>query len=147
MVDDRPTWARRMLNERQARGWSQADAIKAMRAHAPADPRTHVQAVLPSTSSLLRQYKRWEAGEVEPDRGKAELFYKPIIAKMFGTVTHAMFPVAGRRDGDTDVLAVTGMDTLELGEPPATVGPGPGHLGRAADHGGPAVLGVPVHAW
>ena len=56
-------------------------------------PRTHAQVELPSTSSLLRQYKRWEAGEVEPDRGKAELFYKPIIAKMFGTVTHAMFPV------------------------------------------------------
>jgi len=114
MVDDRPTWARRMLSERQARGWSQADAIKAMRAHAPVDPRTHVQVELPATSSLLRQYKRWEAGEVEPDRGKAELFYKPIIAKMFGTVTHAMFPVASRRDADTDVLAVTGMDTLEL---------------------------------
>ena len=114
MVDDRPAWARRMLNERQARGWSQAEAIKAMRAHAPVDPRTHAQAVLPATSSLLRQYKRWEAGEVEPDRGKAELFYKPIIAKMFGTVTHAMFPVPARRDADTDVLAVTGMDTLEL---------------------------------
>jgi len=114
MADERPTWARRMLNERQARGWSQADAIKAMRAHAPVDPRTHVQVELPATSSLLRQYKRWEAGEVEPDRGKAELFYKPIIAKMFGTVTHAMFPVAARRDAGTDVLAVTGMDTLEL---------------------------------
>ena len=37
MADERPGWARRMLNERQARGWSQADAIKAMRAHAPAD--------------------------------------------------------------------------------------------------------------
>jgi hypothetical protein len=59
MVDDRPAWARRMLNERQARGWSQADAIKAMRAHAPVDSRTHVQVELPATSSLLRQYKRW----------------------------------------------------------------------------------------
>ena len=33
---------------------------------------------------------------------------------MFGTVTHTMFPVASRRDVGTDVLAVTGMDTLEL---------------------------------
>ena len=113
MADDRPAWARRMANERQARGWSQADAIKAMRAHAPVT-RYSAQVELPSTSSLLRQYKRWEAGEVEPDRGKAELFYKPIIAEMFGTVTHAMFPVAPRRDADADVLAVTGMDTLEL---------------------------------
>ena len=89
MVDDRPAWARRMLSERQARGWSQADAIKAMRAHAPEDPRTHVQVELPSTSSLLRQYKRWEAGEVTPKE-----FYQPIIAETFGTVTHAMFPQA-----------------------------------------------------
>ena len=114
MSDDRPAWARRMLNERQARGWSQADAIKAMRAHAPIDPRTRTQVELPSTSSLIRQYKRWGAGEVEPDKGKAQPFYKPIIAAMFGTVTHAMFPVASKRDADGDVLAVTGMDTLEL---------------------------------
>src|ERR1700741_923937 len=33
---------------------------------------------------------------------------------MFGTVTHAIFPVAPQRDADSDVLAVTGMDTLEL---------------------------------
>jgi len=33
---------------------------------------------------------------------------------MLGTVTHAMFPVAPRHDAGTDVLAVTGMDTLEL---------------------------------
>jgi hypothetical protein len=69
---------------------------------------------LPGDASLLRQYKRWEAGEVEPDHGRAEPFYKPIIATTFGTVTHAMFPVAPKRDADSDVLAVTGMDTLEL---------------------------------
>jgi hypothetical protein len=84
-----------------ARGWSQADAIRAMRAHSAKE--------LPSTSSLLRQYKRWEAGEVTPKE-----FYQPIIAETFGTVTHAMFPVAPKRDADADVLAVTGMDTLEL---------------------------------
>jgi tetratricopeptide (TPR) repeat protein len=106
MADDRPAWARRMYNERQARGWSQADVIKAMRAHSPKP--------LPGTSSLLRQYKRWEAGEVEPDRGRAEPLYKPIIAATFGTVTHAMFPVAPKRDADAEVLAITGMDTLEL---------------------------------
>ena len=101
MADDRPAWARRMYNERKARGWSQADAIRAMRAHSAKE--------LPSTSSLLRQYKRWEAGEVTPKE-----FYQPIIAETFGTVTHAMFPVAPKRDADADVLAVTGMDTLEL---------------------------------
>jgi hypothetical protein len=106
MADDRPAWARRMYNERQARGWSQADVIRAIRAHATAE--------LPGTPSLIRQYKRWEAGEVEPDRGRADPFYKPLIAAAFGTVTHAMFPVAAKRDADADVLAVTGMDTLEL---------------------------------
>ena len=76
MADDRPAWARRMYNERQARGWSQADAIRAMRAHSAKE--------LPGTSSLLRQYKRWEAGEVTPRE-----FYQPVIAETFGTVTHA----------------------------------------------------------
>ena len=106
MVDDRPAWARRMTNERKARGWSHADAIRAMRAHAPKE--------LASDESLLRQWKRWESGEVEPDRGKAKPFYKPIIASMFGTVTHAIFPVAPQRDAEADVLAMAGMDTLEL---------------------------------
>ena len=111
MADDRPAWARRMYNERQARGWSQAEVIRAMRAHYT---REHHAKDLPGDASLLRQYKRWEAGEVEPDHGRAEPFYKPIIAATFGTVTHAMFPVAPKRDADSDVLAVTGMDTLEL---------------------------------
>jgi hypothetical protein len=101
MADDRPGWARRMYNERMARGWSQADVIKAMRARSAKE--------LSGTSSLLRQYERWEAGEVTPNE-----FYQPVIAETFGTVTHAMFPVAPRRDADADVLAVTGMDTLEL---------------------------------
>jgi hypothetical protein len=107
MADDRPAWARRMYNERQARGWSQADVIRAMRAHAP--EKEGQKKGLPDTPSLLRQYKRWETGEVTPGE-----FYQPIIAATFGTVTHAMFPVAPKRDADADVLAVTGMDTLEL---------------------------------
>ena len=106
MADDRPAWARRMTNERKARNWSHADAVRAMRAHAPEE--------LASDQSLIRQWKRWESGEVEPDRGKAKSFYKPIIAAMFGTVTHAIFPVAPQRDAEAEVLAMSGMDTLEL---------------------------------
>ena len=101
MVDDRPPWARRIANERNVRGWSQAEAVRAMRAHAPTE--------LPADASLLRQWKRWEAGEVQPKE-----FYQPIIAATFGTVTHAIFPVAPQRDADADVLAMAGMDTLEL---------------------------------
>jgi tetratricopeptide (TPR) repeat protein len=41
-------------------------------------------------------------------------FYQPIIAAMFGTITHAMFPVPPKRDADAELLAATGMDTLEL---------------------------------
>jgi len=84
MADDRPAWARRMYNERKARGWSQADAVSAMRAHYS---KAHSDKELPGPASLLRQYKRWEAGEVEPDHGRAEQFYKPLIAATFGTVT------------------------------------------------------------
>ena len=58
MVDDRPSWARRMANERRARSWSQADAVRAMRAHATAE--------LPAQATLIRQWKRWEAGEAMP---------------------------------------------------------------------------------
>jgi hypothetical protein len=99
MADDRPAWARRMANERAARGWSQADVIRAMRAHYA---NTYSARELPGTSSLLREYKRWEAGEVQPDE-----FYQPIIAATFGTVTHAMFPASSRRD-EADVLAWRG---------------------------------------
>ena len=101
MTDDRPGWARRMSREREARNWSQAEAVRAMRAHSR-DP-------LPEASSLLRQWKRWETGEHVPSD-----FYQPLIAVTFGTVTHAIFPVEGRRDANAELLTATGMDTLEL---------------------------------
>jgi hypothetical protein len=99
--EDRPPWARRMTKEREARSWSQADAVKAMRLHALEE--------LPAESSLLRSWKRWESGAVTPNE-----FYQPIIAATFGTVTGAMFPTPARRDVGSEVLAMTGMDTLEL---------------------------------
>lgn len=110
MNDERPAWARRLANERHARGWSYTDVARALQAHA-----TETEARgLPDLESLKRNWRRWESGEKEPDGGKANLFYKPIIARMFGTVTHAIFPVPPKRDADADVLAMTGMDTLEL---------------------------------
>ena len=55
MVDDRPPWARRIANERNVRGWSQAEAVRAMRAHAPTE--------LPGDASLLNyQTSRHRAG-------------------------------------------------------------------------------------
>ncbi len=97
-----PPWARRIRAERRARKWSQRDTVRALRVHAG-------ETELPAESSLLRNWRRWEAGEVEPDD-----FHKPLIAKTFGTVTTALFPLAGRRDADPELLAGTGLDTLEI---------------------------------
>lgn len=100
MTDDRPAWARRIVAERAARDWSQRDAVKALRVHSAEE--------LPADDSMIRQWKRWEAGQVPND------FYKPLIAAVFGTVTHALFPAPARRDGDREVLAASGMETLEI---------------------------------
>jgi transcriptional regulator with XRE-family HTH domain len=101
MSEDRPAWARRITRERETRGWSQAEVITAMRMHSPKP--------LPDEASMLRQFKRWESGEHIPGE-----FYQPIIAAAFGTVTHAIFPATGRHEGSADILAASGMDTLEL---------------------------------
>ncbi|MFJ7968527.1 hypothetical protein [Streptomyces sp. NPDC096324] len=78
MTDARPAWARRIAAERMARDWSQRDAVRALRAHAPTE--------LPADESMIRQWKRWESGQTPND------FYQPLIAALFGTVTHALFP-------------------------------------------------------
>lgn len=98
--EDRPTWARRLRAERAARDWSQADAVRALRAHS--------EQPLPSDEGLVRNWKRWESGATEPDA-----FYKPLIARTFGTVTASLFGDQ-RRLRDAPILAATGMDTVEL---------------------------------
>ena len=101
MEEKQSAWTRRMASERKVRGWSQTEAVRAMHAHAPGE--------LPEDASLLRQWKRWESGQTMPSE-----FYQPIIAKTFGTVTHAMFPVPPQRDTNAEIVAASGMDTLEL---------------------------------
>lgn len=100
MTEDRPTWARRIVAERKARGWSQADAITALRAHS--------KEILPDDKNMLRQWKRWEAGETNPDR------YRPLIAATFGTVEAALFPRPSRRNGGSEVAALSGLEMVEL---------------------------------
>ncbi|MFG3000948.1 hypothetical protein [Streptomyces sp. NPDC048340] len=100
MIDDRPHWAQRMESERAARGWSPLDAARAMRAHSSHE--------LPDERTVARSWRRWEVGAVEPRDHKA------LIAAVFGTTTHAFFPVDHRRDGNTEVLDVSGMDTVEI---------------------------------
>lgn len=100
-MDERPTWAQRLSAERATREWSQAQAVAAIRAHA--DDR------LPDDDNLLRQWKRWEAGETKPGT-----YYQPLIAKAFGTVTHAFFPKPSRRNGDKELATATGMETFDI---------------------------------
>ena len=76
MADERPPWARRLANERRARGWSYSDVVKAMYAHATPEEAKQ----LPGFESLKRNYRRWETEGVEPDKGRSELLFKPIIA-------------------------------------------------------------------
>ncbi|MBB5869120.1 tetratricopeptide (TPR) repeat protein [Allocatelliglobosispora scoriae] len=97
----RPAWAQRIKAERTARGWSQTNAVAALR--------TNATQPLAGDGSLLRNWKRWEAGDAEPDG-----FYKPLIAKTFGTVTAAIFPNVVRRSPDAELLTDAGLDTLEI---------------------------------
>ncbi|WP_049569509.1 hypothetical protein [Streptomyces sp. SBT349] len=100
MNDGRPDWARRISAERAARDWSQLQAVRALRAHASSE--------LPSDESMVRQWKRWESGSMPGE------FYRPIIAATFGTVTHAIFPAPTRRDGNAEIIAVSGMETVDI---------------------------------
>jgi tetratricopeptide (TPR) repeat protein len=99
--EDRPAWAHRIREARSANGWSQAEAIRALQASTDKH--------LPEQNSLIRMWKRWEAGDSEPDD-----FYKPLIAKMFGTVTAAFFPRPTRNGSEDYLLSDTGMETLEI---------------------------------
>ncbi|MBT0771349.1 hypothetical protein KIH74_20595 [Kineosporia sp. J2-2] len=101
MSDNRPHWAKRMTVERSIRGWSQSAAISSMRLHSERE--------LPDDTSLLRQWKRWEAGETLPSER-----YQALIAATFGTATRALFPTAGHRNGPTEVAEISGMETLEI---------------------------------
>jgi tetratricopeptide (TPR) repeat protein len=97
--EELPIWARRMRAEREARNWSQRDAVRALR--------THSSEPLVSEETLRRNWKRWEAGTVQPDD-----FYAPLIAKTFGTVTNALFPVKIQPKRGGDLLS--DAETLEI---------------------------------
>ncbi|MER5200519.1 XRE family transcriptional regulator [Streptomyces sp. NPDC002755] len=100
-MDERPDWARRMIEERTARDWSQADAVRALMVRLPDDQEV-------SEQDLLRQWKRWERGDAQPTK------YRSVIAAVFNTTTGAFFPERGRRDGRAEILQVSGMDTVDI---------------------------------
>lgn len=101
-MDSRPPWAIRMTKEREARGWSQAQAVANLRAvyhHA-----NHKEGG--SQESLIRQWKEWESGRVKPRH------WARYVATTFGTVADDLFP----RDvqPNLQLLESTDMDTAEL---------------------------------
>lgn len=100
---ERPDWADRLRRERDVRGWSQADAVAAIRTFSD----------VPLPDGLLDQWKRWERGRNKPDE-----FYRPLIAAMFGTVVESIFPSKRlplpRQTKDERLLSQSGMDTHEL---------------------------------
>lgn len=97
-----PRWVRRLREEREARGWSVADAARALRAHGGEHPISQQDAV--------RIWRRWERGDIEmPDEHN-----KHLIARTFGTVVAVFFPPPSRAAENAEIVAVTGMDTIEL---------------------------------
>ena len=40
--------------------------------------------------------------------------YRPLIAALFGTIEHAMFPQPGWNERDREVAEVSGLDMVEL---------------------------------
>ncbi|GGN04128.1 hypothetical protein GCM10011609_49180 [Lentzea pudingi] len=101
MGEQLPEWARRIRALREARGMSQVAAAEAMRRHADRQ--------LPASEHLERRWKAWERGDNKPRKDG----YAPLIAGALGTVTAAIFPPEGQ-PAVTDLLTVTGMDTLEI---------------------------------
>jgi hypothetical protein len=71
---------------------------------------THAGGKINSHSTALRNWKRWESGEIdEPDN-----FHKPFIARTFGLPVATLFPQQPSTKAETELLAQTGLDTLEI---------------------------------
>lgn len=100
---ERPEWAQRLRRERETRGWSQSDAVRALRTYSD----------VPLPAGLPDQWKRWERGRNRPDE-----FYRPLIAAALGTVVESIFPSIRPAPpvgtADELLLARSGMDTHEL---------------------------------
>ena|SRR5215831_19495171 len=69
-----------LRDARRERGWSQAQAVAAMRQHSSKP--------LPDDMALLRQWKRWEARDVIPSG-----FYQNIIAAALDMSLATLFPI------------------------------------------------------
>lgn len=101
MSQDLPTWARRIRSMRDAKGWTQLQAVEEMRKHS--------KQALPDTDHLLRRWKAWESGENKPRGDNATL-----IAATLGTVTKSLFPPQQKASNELELVNATGMNTLEI---------------------------------
>jgi hypothetical protein len=94
MEKEQPAWARRMTNEREVRHWSQAEAVRAMRAHAPGQLAAAVETlgIRPDDAErVLPADHRQDLRDRHPRR----------------------LPGAPRPDANAEMVAASGMDTLE----------------------------------
>lgn len=80
----RTEWGARIRRERERRSWSQADAVAQLRI----STREHHGVELVDDDSLLRSWKRWEAG------GGIRADYQRYLATLFESVPGALFPPA-----------------------------------------------------
>ena len=84
-IEARPSWSERILRERQERRWSLRAAASFLCAHGGRN--------VPSRGEVVEEWKRWEAGESEPDA-----HYKELLAITFGRSQHELFP---QKQGET----------------------------------------------
>lgn len=79
-------WGERIRRERDRRGWSQSEAVAELRR----STREQHKVELADDESLLRSWKRWEAG------GGIRQDNQRYLATLFSTVSGALFPPARR---------------------------------------------------
>lgn len=75
---ERPAWALRLREARQAQGWTQAQLVDQMCASA--------EGPLTDEQSLVRQIKRWESGSIRPRR-----FYRELLSQSLGQSCEVLF--------------------------------------------------------
>jgi transcriptional regulator with XRE-family HTH domain len=102
MTGNAKPWAERIRAERVARGLSQRKAAEQLCRIVGRDSS--------EVENMLRRWKAWEAGDNKPVDDNAS-----GLAKMFNTVTAALFPPEPEaNDGGLALLSETGLDTLEI---------------------------------
>ena len=136
MTDDRPGWARRMTREREARSWSQADAVTGDARCTRAKPAARGRQPAASVEAL------GDRASTCPSE-----FYQPLIAADVRYCHPRDIP--GRRphaNANADLLALPAWTPWSWSAACRRSDVDDSHDRRPADRDRPAVLGVPVPA-